>query len=109
MASSVESMVASKSGERASSLGREMAGLGGAAWGVGVVVEKAITKSPLPLLPVEPVRARPRTARAARRRSWRESRGASVAITIMQEPSAGLLEAEAEGAAFKLRLCCSDG
>lgn len=34
-------------------------------------VEKAMTKSPEPLEPEAPVRAKPRMARAARRRSWR--------------------------------------
>ena len=53
-----------------------------------LLVEKAIEKSPLPLLPVEPARAIPKIARAASRRNCRESRGASVATTIMQEPSA---------------------
>ena len=50
-------------------------------------VENAIAKSPLPLLNDEPVRARPNTARAASRFRSRASSGASVATTIMQEPS----------------------
>ena len=50
-------------------------------------VENAIAKSPLPLLYDEPVRARPKTARAARRFRSRASSGASVATTIMHDPS----------------------
>ena len=46
-----------------------------------------MAKSPLPLLNDDPVRARPNTARAARRFRSRASSGASVATTIMQEPS----------------------
>jgi hypothetical protein len=50
-------------------------------------VEKAIAKSPLPLLYDDPVRARPKIARAASRRRSRASSGASVATTSMQDPS----------------------
>ena len=50
-------------------------------------VENAIAKSPLPLLKEEPVLARPNTARAASRFRSRASIGASVATTIMHEPS----------------------
>ncbi len=46
--------------------------------------------SPLPWPKTEPVRARPAPARSARRRSWRASRGASVAIVRMIEPFSGL-------------------
>ena len=58
-------------------------------------VEKAIAKSPLPLLYEDPVRARPNTARAASRLRSRASSGASVATTIMQEPSPGSLPTDA--------------
>src|SRR5437588_1596509 len=96
MASSVASTTASNKGERASSPSRERAGAREAPKAIRFVVEKAMAKSPLPLLPVEPVRAIPRNARAASRRSWRASSGASVAITIMHEPSAGFREGETE-------------
>ena len=45
--------------------------------------------SPLPWLAVEPVRARPRPARLARRTQAAESTGASVTTTTMQEPAGG--------------------
>ena len=43
--------------------------------------------SPEPLPEVAPVRARPREARRASRSSWCGSSGASVATTMMIEPS----------------------
>ena len=46
-----------------------------------------MTKSPLPLPANEPVRASPSAPRADRRRSWCVSSGASVARTMMIEPS----------------------
>ena len=46
-----------------------------------------MAKSPLPLLKDEPVRASPKRARAASRLRSRASSGASVATTIMHEPS----------------------
>src|SRR6185436_16412702 len=55
---------------------------------ISVEVEKAIAKSPLPLLYDEPVRASPNTARAASRPRSRASSGASVATTSMHDPSA---------------------
>ena len=51
-------------------------------------MENAIAKSPLPFEYVDPVRASAKMARAARRSRSRASSGASVATTIMQEPSA---------------------
>ncbi len=55
---------------------------------LAAAVENAIAKSPLPLEYVEPVRASANTARAASRFRSRASSGASVATTIMQDPSA---------------------
>src|SRR5512146_2662526 len=92
MASSVASATASNNGDNSSSDSLFVAELAGAAAcaGIFVAVEKAITKSPLPLLPEEPLRASPKIARLAKRCNWRESSGASVATIIMQEPSAEL-------------------
>ena len=55
---------------------------------LAAAVENAIAKSPLPFEYVEPVRASANTARAASRFRSRASSGASVATTIMHEPSA---------------------
>ena len=52
-------------------------------------VEKATKISPLPWWATEPVRARPRPARRARRSSWAGCSGASVATTAMQLPAGG--------------------
>src|SRR5215472_718934 len=92
MASSVASATASNKGDNSSS-DSQLAGelLGAAGWAENfVTVENAITKSPLPLLPEEPLRASPKMERLASRCNWRESIGASVATTIMHEPSAEL-------------------
>ena len=50
-------------------------------------VEKAMKMSPEPFPEVEPVRARPIVARRARRLSWSGNSGASVATTMMIEPT----------------------
>ena len=53
----------------------------------GLAVENARKMSPEPLPDVLPVRARPSVARRARRFSWCGSSGASVATTMMIEPT----------------------
>src|SRR6185436_13956812 len=58
-----------------------------AACGMLFPVENAMKMSPLVLPEVDPVRARPSDARAARRSSCRDDSGASVATTTITEPS----------------------
>src|SRR6186713_732849 len=89
-ASSVASRTASNRGERASAgrVGRGVTWVAPWATRSSFAVEKATAKSPLPFEYDEPVRARPNTALAASLSRSRGERGASVATTIMQDPSA---------------------
>ena len=64
--------------------------LGHPGWAVAapaLAVEKAMKMSPDPLLETLPVRPSPSAARRAMRFSWWGSSGASVATTMMIEPS----------------------
>ena len=89
-ASSVDSMAAWKRGESRSPRSTPPVSSGDSdsnALTSEGAAENAITKSPLPCEEVAPVRARPSIARRASRVSPGERIGASVASTIMMEPS----------------------